>query len=245
MWSSWTALVLRLLRVPSEPHAPAGAGRVQTFRAAPNFWKFIFVKWGIAQVAALGGLVFSIYLLRSVFTGLPPRVVRVIEFFELLGFAAFIAQLPFTLAMLRLDYEMRWYLVSDRSLRIREGLLTVREKTMTFANIQNVGIRQGPLQKILGIADLEVRSAGGGAPSAGKKGEGQSQHEDLHVGYFRGVDNAAEIRDILREGVRLHRDTGLGDPDEPEPVVADDAIAAAREVLAEAKALRKAMGGSR
>jgi hypothetical protein len=59
----------------------------------------------------------------------------------------------------------------------------------------------------------------------------------MHVAYFRGVDNAEEIRDLLREGVRLQRDAGLGDPDDER----GDAGAAAAELLAEARALRKTL----
>ena len=49
----------------------------------------------------------------------------------------------FSFAVLRLDYEKRWYIVTDRSLRIREGVLNVREMTVMFANIQNVSVMQG------------------------------------------------------------------------------------------------------
>ena len=56
--------------------------------------------------------------------------------------------LPLTFALVRLDYELRWYIVTDRSLRIREGVTSLRESTMTFANIQHIAVRQGPLQPI-------------------------------------------------------------------------------------------------
>ena len=44
----------------------------------------------------------------------------------------------FALALVRLDFEKRWYLVTDRSLRVREGVVNVREMTIMFANIQNI-----------------------------------------------------------------------------------------------------------
>ena len=70
---------------------------------------------------------------------------------------------------------------------------------------------------------------------------GKGKHsEPMHVAYFRGVDNADEIRDLLREGVRLQRDAGLGDPDEPAPDT--DVHAAMTELLAEARALRGCAG---
>jgi uncharacterized membrane protein YdbT with pleckstrin-like domain len=125
-------------------------------------------------------------------------------------------------------------MLSDRAIRIREGIVTVREKTIALANVQNIAIRQGPLQRALGIADVEVKTAGGGSSeSEGKKGGS----EPMHVAYFRGVDNAEEIRDLVREGVRVQKNAGLGDPDEVEPATGEDAIA---ELLREARLFRSA-----
>ena len=93
------------------------------------------------------------------------------------------------LALVRLDFEKRWYLVTDRSLRVREGVVKVREMTITFANIQNISISQGPIQRLIGIADLRVDTAGGGPSRGDKKGGGES----LYTVRFRGVDNANEI----------------------------------------------------
>jgi uncharacterized membrane protein YdbT with pleckstrin-like domain len=140
-----------------------------------------------------------------------------------------------------LDYELRWYMLSDRAIRIREGIVTVREKTMALANIQNISIKQGPLQRLLGIADVEVKTAGGGG-QAGDSHKKGTHPEPMHVGYFRGVTNAEEIRDLVREGVRRQRDAGLGDPDEVHaPVGEDDLPAAVAELLAQARALRAAV----
>jgi uncharacterized membrane protein YdbT with pleckstrin-like domain len=151
---------------------------------------------------------------------------------------AFTFEFVFGWMLLRLDYELRWYMLSDRAIRIREGITTVREKTIALANIQNIAVRQGPLQRYLGIADVEVKTAGGGGQSSEMETKGK-KGEPMHVGYFRGVANAEEIRDLLREGVRRQRDTGLGDPDE---VVHghddDDATVAVTELLQEARKLR-------
>lgn len=53
--------------------------------------------------------------------------------------------------------------------------------------------------------------------------------------YFRGVDNAEAIRDIVREGVRRQKDSGLGDPDEP----VHAPHSGAEELLAEARLTRQ------
>lgn len=132
---------------------------------------------------------------------------------------------------------------------------------MTFANIQQISVRQGPLQRLLGIADVEVHTAGGGSPDEGGGG--------MHTGYFRGVADAEAIRNTIRDRVREYRDAGLGDDAlpaapgrrdpppsgrpasrvaphgrlAPTPESAGSALSAARSVLEEARALRAAVKG--
>ena len=129
----------------------------------------------------------------------------------ILAAAIFLGQAGLTFFSLRLNYEMRWYKVTDRSLRIRAGVWSVREMTMTFANVQNITVSQGPLERLFGISDVKVDSAGGGG-SAGSHGESHGQ--SLHVATFRGVDNPEEIRDLMLQRLRRLRDAGLGDPDD-------------------------------
>ena len=160
------------------------------------------------------------------------------------GVIVYLGQFFITYATVRLDYELRWYIVTDRSLRVRSGIWRVDEMTMSFANLQHVTFAQGPLQRLLGIADLRVKSAGGGTVTGG---EGQSgQVNPMHTGMFRGVENAVEIRDLILERLRHFRETGLGDPDELRPLAGlrdaseAGALAAARELLVEARRLREA-----
>ena len=165
------------------------------------------------------------------------------------GILLYLVQIPFTYALRRLDYELRWYIVTDRSLRIRTGLVKLQESTMSFANLQQVEVKQGPIQRLLKLADVHVQSAGG----AGDHAHGQGQaHDSLHTGIFHSVDNATEIRDLILERLRQFRQAGLGDPDDhhDHPVAGavpaasepsdlnTDTLAAAREVRDEARALR-------
>ena len=134
-----------------------------------------------------------------------------IALFEFGGILLFLTQLPLTYAMVRLEYESHWYVVTDRSLRIRWGLVTVREATMSFANIQQVTVSQGPLQRLLGIANVRVQSAGGGGSA---RNPHEHKDDSMHSGVFHGVDNAVEIRDLILERLRHFRATGLGDPED-------------------------------
>ncbi|MGD9253769.1 MAG: PH domain-containing protein [Holophagae bacterium] len=243
------APVLRLLRVPPAPQPPAGArDTVRVFRASRKYLRLKLLGWGVSQLLTLAGVVAAIVVLHLMATGrievlqdLPHRaiVLRLMGWAEFLGVAFFVIQLPFSLLPVILDWELRWYTVTDRSLRIREGVWKVNELTMTFANIQEVSIRQGPLERLFGISNLRVRTAGGGQRNPNDPG---SEEKSGHIGYFRGVDDAPGIRDLILERLKRLRDAGLGDPEQPAVEVAphDATIDAARELLEEARALRQA-----
>jgi membrane protein YdbS with pleckstrin-like domain len=244
-------LITRFLKVPPEPEPPLGSpGSVEVFNAAPGYFRYRLVLWVFRQVSTLIGLLVGLAFLAGgiEFASIPiGREVAVL--LEATGIGLFIVQLPVSFLMVRLDYRYRWYMVTDTSLRIREGLLSVRERTMTFANIQNLSLKQGPVQRFFGISDLQVRTAGGGSEAAGESKKELAEAMNMHIGYFRGVDNAEAIRDLILGRLRGLRDSGLGDPDEPRPIPATaqsavdggEVLAAARYLLAEAKALRSSM----
>ncbi len=175
-------------------------------------------------------------------------ILPLVTFVEIVGIAIYVAQLIGTGMLVRLEYELRWYIVTDRSLRIRSGIWRVREATMSFANLQQVELSEGPVQRLLGIADVRVTSAGGGG---GGEKERQSHEDSLHTGRFHGVTNAPEIRDLILDRLREFRESGLGDPDDTtrahveaghragEESSRPEALSAAKELLHETRALRE------
>ncbi len=322
---------LRLLKVPAEPHPPAGSpGSLRVFRAGRHFYHLRLASWALAQAVALAGIVFWTVMLLDVEHGvlaerakraaavaptsgpgadpttastpgfqervqksaddfkkavdaegrarrasnrvrgfgpfdafreglvsfarqLPPGIFPLVRLLKIAGFTLYLLQIPITYAVRRLDFEMRWYMVTDRSLRLRHGVWKVSESTMSFANVQQVTVMQNPLQRLLGLSDVRVQSAGGGSGSSDS--EHATQGEDMHVGLFHGVTNAAEIRDLILDRLKRFRESGLGDPDEtvaplrregaasaPVSVRHPEAVAAAREVLEETRRLRRALG---
>ncbi|NOK00200.1 MULTISPECIES: PH domain-containing protein [Myxococcus] len=239
------AWLLRLLKVPPAPHIPEGAA-VRVFRSAPSYRRLQLLHWGLRQASVVVGLIFTWVAVKHRFVPHIPYAYADTVFFavELFAWLAFAVQLPITFLVAWLDYEYRWYILSDRSLRIREGLVSLQEKTMTFANIQQVSIRQNPLQRLFGISDVKVETAGGGGNS-GSRDADASTREGLHEAHFRGVDNPEEIRDVIMTRVRMHRDAGLGEPQHAEPALpppstapSAETLGAAKELLGEMRALR-------
>ncbi len=181
----------------------------------------------------------------ELFLMLPPWVLPLVWALKIVSYIVYFVQLPITYAVRRLDYEMRWYMVTDRSLRLRHGVWKVTESTMSFANVQQVMMTRGPVQRLLGLADVKVQSAGGGRSARHELPKGD---DDMHLGMFRHVTNALEIRDLILERLRRYRESGLGDPDD-QPVANDlpvapsasPALVAAQDLLAEARALREVL----
>ena len=249
----------QLLKIPPRPEPPVGGeGSVQIFRASPGFYRYRLLGWGVRQASALFGIVVLLVVLR-VSADWPMQ--KLFAVLESIGLVLLVVQAAFSFFMISLDYQYRWYMITDRSLRIREGLINVQERTMTFSNIQNVSIRQGPLQRTFGISDLEVRTAGGGSSSSGGNQQ-QGSHDNLHLGYFRGVANAEEIRDTILRHLRHLRTAGLGDPEEAAAAAAapkealvgendggaesaGEMLAAGRRILAETRALKKVLAAGR
>ncbi|HUR28380.1 MAG TPA: PH domain-containing protein, partial [Planctomycetota bacterium] len=101
-------------------------------------------------------------------------------------------------------------------------------------------VMQGPIQRALGIADLQVETAGGGSHG------GKEHGTNLHVAWFRGIDNAQEVKALIQERLRKLKDAGLGDHDDRAAHEAPHAfLDALREVHGEARALRLAASSSR
>lgn len=252
MYKVFRQLAEKWLRIPPEPEPPPGdEATAKVFRAAPAFLKYLRILWLIRNAVFLIGALVSLVVVGFVLSqaNLEPGIRVIVAVGELVFISVLVAQALFQLAMVQLDYEKRWYLVTNRSLRIREGVGTVREITFTFANIQNLSVTQGPIQRILGISDLKVETAGGGS-SVGNQHH-QVPGPNLHTAYFRGIDNAEEIKQLVADRMRGYRDSGLGDHDDhgahtPPPVsvpaTTDTFSEALAAVLVEARALRQSAG---
>ncbi len=237
--------LLDLLRAPKHPPdpPPGTGGMLQIFRAAPNFLKLQLIVW-------IGG--FAVGLVAELVFLVMEHTSETEEWYELaIGYLLLALTLLASIGkyfLIRLEYDMRYYVVTDRSLRIREGVLVINETTFTYANVQNLRIHQGPVERLLGISNLVVETAGGAgpAPHAESRPFGRG-----HQGVLRGVANAREVRDQILVLLKRYRDAGLGDPEErrrhtPDRAAAGGFSAAAverlREIREELRGLRRAAG---
>jgi membrane protein YdbS with pleckstrin-like domain len=199
----WAVLV-RWFRVPAEPPTLPimGGETIQAFRPSDGFLRYLkFQFWlvlGTIDVALL--VVWLVILVAAPLIGVlvTPLALAIIVVPAILVYVA-----------IHLRYDTTWYVLSDRSLRIRRGIWIIRETTITFENIQNVSVDQGPLQRWFGIADVLVQTAGGG----GTASHGQESAAMLggHNGLIEGIDNAPQIRDLIRSRLQRSSSAGLGD----------------------------------
>ncbi len=205
MYEWLKGLILPWLRVEdSEPHPPAGHQpheMLRVERADVGFLRLRMLEWKL--YAASWGFLIAICCVALLAADWRLSLLAI----PLVLFA--IAKAATLYVTMRLDYEMRWYVITDRSLLIREGVWSVQEITLTFANAQNVRVTQGPLERWFGFSNVEVETAGGGGSSA----DGTSSS---HRARLRGLANPQEVRGVILDVIRRHRTAGLGDPDDLE-----------------------------
>jgi membrane protein YdbS with pleckstrin-like domain len=202
IYSGIWGVLTRWFRVPSEPPTlPAGSGeQVRSFRPANGFLRYLkFRFWVLLLIVDVAITIAWLVLFIA-----QPKIGLVLA-----PVAFAIAVFPDIVAYIaiHLRYDTTWYVFTDRSLRIRRGIWTIHETTITFENIQNVSVNSGPLERFFGIANVVVDTAGGGA---GKQTEHKSTASG-HQGMIEGIDNAADIRELILNRVRRSRSAGLGD----------------------------------
>jgi uncharacterized membrane protein YdbT with pleckstrin-like domain len=200
-------ILTRWFRVPQEPpRLPALEGEVvDAFQPAEGFLRYLTFQFWIGLLV-MDGLIlvgwiicFVVQPWLGVILLLPALALAILP-----DIVVYIA--------IHLRYDTTWYVMTDRSLRIRRGIWIIRETTITFENVQNVSVSQGPLQRYFGIADVVVETAGGGGQAAQQ--HGGTVTLGAHQGLIEGVADAARIRELLVSRMQRSQTAGLGDEDQ-------------------------------
>lgn len=190
----------RWMRVPDQPPTlPASSGTtIEGFRPGEGWLRYLTFQLCIVLLVIDGAILLGwiMVTVMNPFLGavlaIPALVIAIVP--DLIAYAA-----------IHLRYDTTWYVLSDRSMRIRRGIWIIHETTITYENVQNVMVKQGPIQRWFGIADVVVQSAGGGgAAHAPSMSAG-------HVGVLEGVVDADRIRTMILDRAAQFRTAGLGD----------------------------------
>ena len=238
VWAS----VVSIFRVPPDPPTlPASGEAVRSIRPSPGFLSYLkFFFW----VLLIPGDIIPLVAWAAIAAALPLLAIILTPVFVVLLIA------PDVLAYIgiHLRYDTTWYVLTDRSLRIRRGIWVIHETTISFENVQSVEVSQGPVQRFFGISDVIVRTAGGGAKS-GSHGGKENSSGTAHVGLLQGLDDAEAVRDMVLERVKRTRSAGLGDerashpaPAHVPPVLSPSHLVVLREIRDAARRLTVALG---
>ncbi len=236
MYESLKETLLDLFRVPNGPPEPPGGGHdsIQIFRASKRYlaYQMMILMITMIVLGLIMAIVGIVIIVNEPLIGMMATVLMGIMWFLVLIGSQFI---------IRLEYDMRYYIVTDRSLRVRKGVWSILEQTLTFVNVQNITVEQGPIERIFGISRVVVDTAGGGGSSAGDQ---QASFHNNHRAVLNGLENAAEIRDMIVNYLKtLPKTGGLGAPDESHlemntgSGMSKQEVDILRDILVEAKGL--------
>lgn len=190
------------LHVPTEPLALRGR-EYTSFKPADAFTKYLQTQvW----------IIFAI-----IFTGTMIALVAITVAVPLLGLLIALIVVPLEvllsfvfLVATKFQFDATWYALTDRAARMRRGIWIVHETTVTFENVQNVRVEQGPLERWFDLSRVIIETAGAGSSG------GKNPQLTASRAVIEGVTNAEELRDRILRRVREATGAGLGDEDEPD-----------------------------
>jgi len=234
-YEGFWGVLTRWFKVPSKPPSlPVYAGeKMDSFRPAPGFLRYLKFKFWVMLIL-IDTMIIVLWLGLTVaqpLTGLllTPLVLAIAVLPDMVAYLA-----------IHLRYDTTWYVMTERSLRIRRGIWIINEITITFENIQNVTIRQGPLQRYFGISNIKVHTAGG---ASGEDGPHGSHTGFSHQGLLEGLADARTIRDLILKRLQKSKSAGLGDEEEEQLSYASGWTPQQVAVMTEIRDLIRKMNG--
>jgi hypothetical protein len=126
-----------VLRLPPHPQPPEGSPEsTHVLHAGRNYYKLCLIVWFLSHFLVLTALLSLTSIASKAIPTMPEWAAISVRVLESLVFVAFTVSAVLTFFSHRLNYVLRWYMVTDRSLRIRSGVFNMQELSMTFSNIQ-------------------------------------------------------------------------------------------------------------
>lgn len=101
--------------------------------------------------AALGGLAVMLWLDQALPTGLP-----LVRDLLLAGWVALMGRLAWRV----LEWRAGWFVVTDRRLLLRTGILTRRVAMMPLIKVTDMSYSRPPAGRVLGYGEIVIESAG-------------------------------------------------------------------------------------
>lgn len=200
MYTGVWKMLNRYLHVPTDPLELRGC-EYTSFKPDEAFTKYLQTQvWIIFSFIFIGTMIALVAItvanpLLGIFIALFVLPIEV-----LIGFIFLVAT--------KFQFDSTWYALTDRAARMRRGIWIVHETTVTFENVQNVRVEQGPLERWFDLSRVIIETAGAGSSG------GKNPQLTASRAVIEGVRNAEELRDRILRRVREATGAGLGDEEE-------------------------------
>ncbi|GAB6883537.1 PH domain-containing protein [Halopiger thermotolerans] len=109
------------------------------------------------------------------------------------------------------------YRVTEDTVDVASGVFARRSREIPYGRIQNVDIRQGVVQRLLGLAVVSIETAGGGETEATLSVVGEDEADRLQAEIRRRTASVAERRQERDRNRTRESDADVEPGSEPEP----------------------------
>lgn len=143
----------------------------------PKYLRLIYYRIAITFLFMGAALAFLLLVSDE---GWPPALTWILA-----GFILFIS--VYSLIISKLSFPYRGYLIREKDLSYKRGLLTFKLSSIPYKRIQHVELNQGVLAKRMGLASIKIFTAGGSS-------------DDLSIPGLP-IETAKQIRAFLTEKI--------------------------------------------
>ncbi len=141
---------------------------------------FISVHPNLLRVALIGRAIFTVLIIAGAFVVTTFGEAESLIVWAIAGGVVALTILSVILKILEINNIA--YQVREHDLSYRNGLLVKRVQTVPFVRVQHAQMRQGPIERLFGLATLGINSAG----------------PDLAIAGL-GIDDATRLRALVVE----------------------------------------------